>query len=159
MTDVAQEPNTEAEAETDLDSTELYANRELSWLDFNDRVLQLAEDERVPLLERAKFLAIFAINLDEFFMVRIAGVHDQIEAGVDVRRPDGLSPTETLKQVHVRARELMTRHIADYETDVKPALAEQGIRLVDCAECSPAELDLVDRAFHDQIFPALTPLA
>src|SRR4051794_2607768 len=136
-----------------------YANRELSWLDFNDRVLQLAEDERVPLLERAKFLAIFAINLDEFFMVRIAGVHDQIEAGVDVRRADGLSPVETLHQVHVRARELMQRHVADYENVVKPALGEQGIRLVDCAECSPDELEAVDRAFHDQIFPALTPLA
>src|SRR3954469_5153886 len=101
MTDVQERP-----VAPDLHDPDLYANRELSWLDFNDRVLQLAEDERVPLLERAKFLAIFANNLDEFFMVRIAGVHDQIEAGVDVRRADGLSPTETLHQVHVRAREL-----------------------------------------------------
>src|SRR5437762_610190 len=80
-----------------------YSNREVSWLDFNDRVLELAGDERTPLLERAKFLAIFAQNLDEFFMVRVAGVHDQIEAGVDVRRPDGLSPLETLEQVAERS--------------------------------------------------------
>jgi polyphosphate kinase len=136
-----------------------YVNRELSWLDFNQRVLELAEDERVPLLERAKFLAIFGSNLDEFFMVRIAGVHDQIEAGVDARRPDGLTPVETLARVTVRGRALMTRHAGIYESAVKPALAEQGIRIIDCAACSPAELEAVDRHFRDQIFPALTPLA
>src|SRR6476469_11139580 len=80
-----------------------YTNREVSWLDFNERVLELAEDPDVPLLERAKFLAIFATNLDEFFMVRVAGVHDQIEAGVvDARRPDGLTPVETLEAVSER---------------------------------------------------------
>jgi len=144
---------------TDLHEPELYANRELSWLDFNQRVLELAEDERVPLLERAKFLAIFGSNLDEFFMVRIAGVHDQIEAGVDARRPDGLTPVETLARVTVRGRALMTRHAGIYESAVKPALAEQGICIVDCVACSPAELEAVDRHFRDQIFPALTPLA
>src|SRR5467141_1458534 len=75
-----------------LDDAALYANRELSWLDFNDRVLQLAEDETMPLLERAKFLAIWASNQDEFFMVRVAGLHDQVEAGIDVRGPDRSSP-------------------------------------------------------------------
>src|SRR3954451_13460127 len=108
--------------QVDPDSVERFLNRELSWLDFNERVLALAEDERVPLLERAKFLAIFASNLDEFFMVRIAGVHDQVEAGVDVRRPDGLSPVETLHQVHIRARELMDRHARGFEQTVRPAL-------------------------------------
>src|SRR5438270_12813163 len=82
-----------------LSDPKLYANRELSWLDFNDRVLQLAEDESLPLLERLKFLAIFVTNLDEFFMVRVAGVHDQVDARVDARGPDGLSPTETLQQI------------------------------------------------------------
>src|SRR5205085_11274321 len=77
----------------------LFTNRELSWLDFNDRVLQLAEDEFLPLLERAKFLAIFTTNLDEFFMIRVAGVHDQVEARIDARGPDGLSPMETLRGV------------------------------------------------------------
>src|SRR5690349_7797261 len=87
-----------------------YTNREVSWLDFNERVLELAEDPEIPLLERAKFLAIFATNLDEFFMVRVAGVHDQIDAGVvDARRPDGLTPAETLAAVSQRARDLMDR--------------------------------------------------
>src|SRR3954467_14165482 len=134
-------------------------NREVSWLDFNERVLELAEDPEVPLLERTKFLAIFGTNLDEFFMVRVAGVHDQIEAGVmDARRPDGLTPVETLRAVSERARELMKRHVRHWEEAVKPALKDDDIRIVDCDRCSPGELEEVDRYFHDQIFPALTPL-
>jgi polyphosphate kinase len=136
-----------------------YANREVSWLDFNDRVLQLAEDESTPLLERGKFLAIFGSNLDEFFMVRVAGIHDQIEAGVDAPRADGLSPAETLERVTERARGLMERHARQWEQGVKPALAEHGIRIVECDACSAGELEAVDRHFRDQIFPALTPLA
>jgi polyphosphate kinase len=136
-----------------------YTNREVSWLDFNERVLELAEDPEVPLLERAKFLAIFGTNLDEFFMVRVAGVHDQIEAGVvDARRPDGLTPVETLSAVSERARELMHRHVRLWEETVKPELTANDIRIVDCDRCSPAELEEVDRYFRDQIFPALTPL-
>jgi polyphosphate kinase len=142
-----------------VDRTMPYANRELSWLDFNERVLELAEDPNVPLLERAKFLAIFGTNLDEFFMVRVAGIHDQIEAGVDVRRPDGLSPGETLQRVGGRARQLMQRHASHWEEAIKPQLAEHGIRIVECAHCSEAELEAVDQHFRDQIFPALTPLA
>src|SRR5918998_5814135 len=80
----------------DLDSMELYANRELSWLDFNERVLELAEDDRMPLLEQAKFLAIYTSNLDEFVMVRVAGLHDQADAGVEARQADGLSSSETV---------------------------------------------------------------
>src|SRR4051812_47167517 len=136
-----------------------YTNREVSWLDFNERVLALAEDPDVPLLERAKFLAIFGTNLDEFFMVRVAGIHDQIEAGVvDARRPDGLTPVETLRAVAGRARELMHRHVRHWEQAVKPELGEHDIRIVDCEQCSRGELEEVDRYFHDQIFPALTPL-
>jgi polyphosphate kinase len=136
-----------------------YTNREVSWLDFNERVLELAEDSDVPLLERAKFLAIFGTNLDEFFMVRVAGIHDQIEAGVvDARRPDGLTPVETLRAVTERARELLDRHVRDWEEAVKPELGSQDIRIVDCEACSGAELETVDRYFHEQIFPALTPL-
>jgi polyphosphate kinase len=137
-----------------------YTNREVSWLDFNERVLALAEDEDTPLLERAKFLAIFSTNLDEFFMVRVAGVHDQIEAGVvDARRPDGLTPAETLAAVAERAQALLHRHADVWEREVKPALSQHGIRIVDCADCSADELETVDRNFTDQIFPALTPLA
>jgi polyphosphate kinase len=136
-----------------------YTNREVSWLDFNERVLELAEDPHVPLLERAKFMAIFGTNLDEFFMVRVAGIHDQIEAGVvDARRPDGLTPVETLQAVSERARELMKQHVRHWEEAVKPELGAHDIRIVDCDACSSAELETVDRYFHDQIFPALTPL-
>src|SRR3954469_19849809 len=96
-----------------------FLNRELSWLEFNARVLTLAEDRNLPLLERAKFLAIFAGNLDEFYMVRVAGVHDQIEAGiVDARRPDGLTPVQTLEAVSERARGLMERHVRHWEDSV-----------------------------------------
>src|SRR4051794_41659286 len=80
----------------DLDDSSLYVNREISWLDFNDRVLELAEDPEVPLLERAKFCAIYTSNLDEFFMVRVAGLHDQLDAGIDARGPDGLSAGEAV---------------------------------------------------------------
>src|ERR671938_195515 len=93
-TEVA-ERGEQAEAPS-LDSTELYTNRELSWLDFNQRVLELAEDEEMPLLERVNFLSIFCSNLDEYFMVRVAGVHDQVDAGIDARGADGLSPTEVI---------------------------------------------------------------
>ena len=142
----------------DLDSPELYTNRELSWLEFNDRVLQLAADEQVPLLERVKFLAIYASNLDEFFMVRVAGVHDQVDAGIDARRPDGLSPVETLDAIVQRVREQASDHARLWEEEVRPALAEEGIRIVSCVECDAAELERVDRRFQEQIFPVLTPL-
>src|SRR5947209_12863883 len=86
----------------ELSDHSLYINRELSWLEFNDRVLQLACDASLPLMERVKFLAIFVTNLDEFFMIRIAGVHDQVDARIDARGPDGLSPTETLHEIAER---------------------------------------------------------
>src|SRR5437660_5633363 len=87
------------EAPPALDDPRLYANRELSWLDFNDRVLQLTEDEDMPLLERGKFLAFWTSNLDEFFMFRVAGLHDQVEAGIDVRGPDQASRSETIDRI------------------------------------------------------------
>src|SRR5438876_7767357 len=99
-------PRTLAE---DLDDPSLYFNRELSWLDFNDRVLQLAEDERVPLLERVKFCAIYTTNLDEFYMVRVAGLHDQIDAGVERPSPDGRTPAETIALIRERVLDLGAR--------------------------------------------------
>jgi polyphosphate kinase len=142
-----------------LDSPELYTNRELSWLDFNERVLELAEDPGIPLAERVKFLAIYASNLDEFFMVRVAGLHDQVEAGIDARGADGLSPSETIELIAQRVRELGRRHSRQFEEVLRPALAEEGIRIVSCSDCSKSELDVVDRLFEEQIYPVLTPLA
>ena len=142
-----------------LESPELFTNRELSWLQFNERVLELAEDDRTPLLERLKFLAIYASNLDEFFMVRVAGLHDQVEAGIDARGPDGLSPSEALERIVERTRELGTRHAREWEQRIKPELGEHGIRVIDCSHCEHGELEAIDRLFTDQIFPVLTPLA
>jgi polyphosphate kinase len=143
----------------ELDSPELYSNRELSWLQFNERVLELAEDESLPLLERVKFLAIYASNLDEFYMVRVAGLHDQVDAGIDARGPDGLSPGETIVRIAQRTRELGDRHSREWEERVRPQLAEHGIRVIDCGECESGELAEIDRQFSEQIFPVLTPLA
>src|SRR4051812_12439574 len=100
---------TSEESAPALDARELYGNRELSWVDFNERVLELAEDVEIPLLERAKFLAIYAANLDEFYMVRVAGLHDQVDAGIDARGPDGLSPSQTIERIQERTKELEER--------------------------------------------------
>jgi polyphosphate kinase len=143
----------------DLKSTGLYWNRELSWLQFNERVLELAEDERTPLLERVMFLAIYASNLDEFYMVRVAGLHDQVDAGIEARGADGLSSLETLEEVTETSRALGRRHSHQWENVVKPALAEVGIRVIRPADCDAGELEAVDRMFEEQIFPVLTPLA
>ena len=126
---------TDSEAPPDLDSSELYENRELSWLDFNERVLELAEDERTPLMERVKFLAIYTSNLDEFEMVRVAGLHDQVDAGIDVRKADGLSPSETIERIAERRSELGARHSRQWSDSVRPALAEEGIRIAGRPTC------------------------
>jgi len=136
-----------------------YANRELSWLDFNERVLELAEDEHTPLLERVKFLAIYTTNLDEFFMIRVAGLHDQVDAGVDARSKDGLSPSRTIDEVAARVRELGDRLTSTFEHDILPALDEAGIHIRSCDRCSDEELLELDRVFREEIFPVLTPLA
>jgi polyphosphate kinase len=142
-----------------LDSTELYVNREISWLDFNERVLELAEDDRMALFERAKFLSIFASNLDEFTMIRVAGLHDQVDAGIDARKADGLSPSETIDLLARRMRTLSERHSRQWEDVLRPTLAEQGVRIVDPRDCSPDESRAIDRVFEEQVFPVLTPLA
>jgi polyphosphate kinase len=152
-------PAPAAPAAPPLDSTELYANRELSWLDFDERVLELAEDERVPLMERAKFLSIFASNLDEFAMIRVAGLHDQVDAGIDARKADGLSPSETIVRLADRMRALADRHSRQWHEVLRPALAEHGVRIVDPVDCAPDELRAIDRIFEEQVFPVLTPLA
>jgi polyphosphate kinase len=150
--------NGAAPAEVDLRDSALYVNRELSWLDFNDRVLQLAEDESLPLIERLKFLAIFVTNLDEFFMIRVAGVHDQVDARIDARGPDGLMPTEVLERIAERVREQDRRHSREWSQNICPALAHEGIRITTCEE-SGAPASAIARHFREQIFPVLTPLA
>src|SRR5437763_1488819 len=112
------------------DDPSLYLNREHSWLDFNDRVLQLAEDPSVPLLERVKFCAIYTTNLDEYYMVRVAGLRDQIEAGVEQPGQDGLAPTETIALIRDRALEQSRRLTDCFEADLRPALAEHQIHIV-----------------------------
>ncbi len=155
---VEQEP--QEQKAPDLDSTELYANRELSWVDFNERVLELAEDRDTPLMERVKFLAIYTSNLDEFMMVRVAGLHDQVDAGIDARKADGLSPSETIDRIAERTRELGARQSREWEEEVRPALAEHGIRIVRLLPLLAARSSRpCDRLFSEQIFPVLTPLA
>jgi len=135
-----------------------YFNRELSWLDFNARVLHEAQDERVPLLERVKFLAIFSTNLDEFFMVRVAGLKRQVEAGLSVASPDGLTPQEQLDRIHERVAELMEAQQACL-ADLLDELGRHDIRLTDTASLSAAEFSSLDAFFERDVFPVLTPLA
>src|SRR4051812_48550086 len=155
----ATEERTEQREAPRLDATELYFNRELSWVDFNDRVLQLAEDEQMPLLERVKFLSIYCTNQDEFFMVRVAAHHDQVDARIEGRGPDGLTAQETINSISAQVRDLDRRQLEQWEQHVRPALEEEGIRVVNCEHCNEDELREADRVFHDQIFPSLTPLA
>ncbi|MEV0360183.1 RNA degradosome polyphosphate kinase [Nocardia sp. NPDC050697] len=136
-----------------------YLNRELSWLDFNARVLALAEDESLPLLERAKFLAIFASNLDEFYMVRVAGLKRRAETGLLVRSADGRSPSEQLELIAARAREIAQRHAGVFLDSVNPALTGEGIEIICWGDLSVAEAEKLSGYFHDQVFPVLTPLA
>jgi polyphosphate kinase len=149
---------TPAEAITDLPD-DRYLNRELSWLDFNARVLALAEDESQPLLERAKFLAIFASNLDEFYMVRVAGLKRRDETGLSVRSADGLTPREQLAYISKRNQELVEQHAAAWEKRLRSALAEQDIRIARWSELTDEQRERLTKYFNDQIFPVLTPLA
>src|SRR4051794_3076385 len=145
--------------ERDLTDPELYFNRELSWTQFDARVLELAEDPSVPLLERLKFLAIYASNLDEFFMVRVAGLHDRIEAGIEKPLQDGRTPSEKLDAIRRAVREHIARQSRCLEHSVRPALAEHGIRIVGYDDVTAAERKRLDARFRRQIFPVLTPLA
>ncbi|MGI8801288.1 MAG: polyphosphate kinase 1 [Solirubrobacteraceae bacterium] len=151
-----------AEAEStaaDLDDPGLYFNRELSWLEFNERVLELAEDESLPLLERVKFAAIYSSNLDEFFMVRVAGLKDQIEAGVEKPAINGFTARETLDGIRKRVLELAMRQTDCVEHRLLPALAEHDIRVTRVADITDAEREVLSDRFRRVIFPALTPLA
>ena len=136
-----------------------FADRELSWLAFNQRVLELAEDASLPLLERVRFLSIFASNLDEFFMVRVAGLRRRIATGMAVTAASGLSPRQVLDAISIEAHRLMDRHAAVFTDDIQPALDAEGISLVHWDELGPDEQDRLRKFFRRQIYPVLTPLA
>jgi polyphosphate kinase len=136
-----------------------FLNRELSWLEFNARVLALAEDQSRPLLERAKFLAIFATNLDEFFEVRVSGLQDQAAAGVRTRSPDGADPVEALRSIREQAGALVERQNTVFTKDVAPALEEAGIRFPVWADLDAEARGALARVFEDRVYPVLTPLA
>ena len=121
---------TPTESRTTALPADRFLNRELSWLDFNARVLELAEDDSLPLLERVKFLAIFASNLDEFYMVRFAGLKRRQSTGLTVRSPDGLTIREQLELITNRTQDLVQRHADAFLKDVAPRLEDKGIRIV-----------------------------
>ncbi|MCU1630282.1 MAG: Polyphosphate kinase [Pseudonocardia sp.] len=136
-----------------------YLNRELSWLDFNARVLALAEDTSQPLLERAKFLAIFASNLDEFYMVRVAGLKRRDEMGLAVRSADGLSPREQLRQIGERSQAISEAAARVFLDEVRPELAANGIHIRRWSDLTDAQRLRLSDYFAAQVFPVLTPLA
>jgi polyphosphate kinase len=142
-----------------LHNPALYINRELSWLDFNERVLELAEDEHVPLLERVKFCAIYTTNLDEYYMVRVAGLHDQIDAGVENPSQDGRTPSETIAGIRERVLMLGERLSGCFEGHLRAALFEQGVHVVGVKQLDEEQRAQLAENFRAVIFPALTPLA
>ncbi len=134
-------------------------NRELSWLDFNARVLALAEDQERPLLERAKFLAIFSTNLDEFFQVRVSGLLEQMIAGIRTRSPDGLDAVEAIRLIREQTRALVERQTTVFTKDVAPGLEEAGIGFADWDELDEGDRAALHGVFQEQVYPVLTPLA
>lgn len=137
----------------------LFFNRELSWLEFNRRVLDEALDDTNPLLERLKFLAIFSTNLDEFFMIRVSGLKEQIAENVNKLSRDGLSPAEQLRLIRERLRPMLTEQMRCLNEDILPALAENGIKIYGYQELNKTEKKRLDDYFHKKIFPVLTPQA
>ncbi len=142
-----------------LDDPALFINRELSWLEFNDRVLQLMEEDDLPLMERVKFAAIFSSNLDEFFMVRVAGLHAKVDAGIDKPDQAGYTPSAQIDAIRARLVGQLARQIRCLDHELRPALAEHGIRIVPIDEVQEPERSALRARFRRQIFPVLTPLA
>ncbi len=143
----------------DLFDERLYINRELSWVEFNRRVLEEAADHSHPLLERLKFLSIFSTNLDEFFMIRVAGLMEQRDLGVTELSPDGMTPSEQLRELRNRLLPLYRWQSELYRTDVLPGLAKEGIYFLQFNELTPDEQREFQADFADNVMPVLTPLA
>ncbi|MDH5296189.1 MAG: polyphosphate kinase 1, partial [Nitrospirota bacterium] len=151
-------PNT-PEVIKNLDDPKLYLNRELSWLEFNKRVLEEAEDPAHPLLERVKFLSIFFNNLDEFFMIRISGLREQLSSGVLEAALDGMSPSDQLGQIREALLKSFARVSRCWQDDLFTRLVDAGIRILPYQDIKPKQRALLRRYFRKEIFPALTPLA
>ena len=134
-------------------------DRELSWLDFNTRVLELAEDSSIPLLERVRFLAIFSSNLDDFFMIRVASTKIKIESGVSAANVAGYTPNSLLQEINEKVSELITRQVKCFHDSIKPELRRADIHLVHWSDLTEAERSYIKEIFDAQIFPVLTPLA
>ncbi len=143
----------------DLTDSEYYFNRELSWLEFNDRVLHEALDSRTPLLERLKFLAIFSSNLDEFFMVRVAGLKQQVEANVSKLTPDGRDPWQQLVDISQRLRPMIEKQNEHFEQVLRGLLAQENIYLLDYFDLNVEQRTYLQNFYEDHVFPVLTPLA
>ncbi|HZD37269.1 MAG TPA: RNA degradosome polyphosphate kinase [Actinomycetes bacterium] len=159
MSDVPSAEQTRPPRGHDLADPWLFLNREISWLQFNDRVLALAADPETPLVERLRFLSIFATNLDEFFMVRVSGLREQVEAGVATRGSDGWTPTETLEAIGKYLGPAIEAQTRCFLEEVLPALEAAGIHLADIADLQKQDREYVREYFQDQVFPVLTPLA
>jgi polyphosphate kinase len=159
--EAAEAPGLEAphEPPTQLQPESRYLNRELSALDYFARVLALGGDASVPLLERAKFLAIFSQNLDEFFQVRVSGLREQLDAGLRATSPDGLDPAEQLRAIRARVEPLVARQAAIFTRELAPALEEHGVQFCDWDDLTEADRAYLDDDFEERIFPVLTPLA
>ena len=142
-----------------LNNPEYFFNRELSWLAFNERVLEEAMDESNPLLERLKFLAIFSTNLDEFMMIRYAGLKDQADAGIDQRTPDGMTPKEQLKAIAEKLHPMVALHRRVLGQEILPALENHGVSLLKIERLKDSDKAVIDQFFRDELFPVLTPLA
>ncbi len=142
-----------------LSDPQYYINRELSWLEFNSRVLHEACDQRTPLLERLKFLAIFSSNLDEFFMVRVAGLKQQVEAKVSLLTPDGRTPQQQLDDIRFSLSPQVTKQHQHFEQVLRPVLENHGIHILDYINLTQKQRTYLDNYFEEQIFPVLTPLA
>jgi polyphosphate kinase len=140
-------------------TTSRFINRELSWLEFDARVLALAEDPARPLLERVKFVAIYTQNLDEFFQIRVSGLEEQVEAGVAATTPDGMGPQEQLEAIRERVVGLQGRADELVQGDLLPALEKERIRVVHWEQLSDADREFLGRRFRERIFPVLTPLS
>ena len=145
-------------AASEADAEGRYINRELSWLDFNERVLEEAFNQNHPLLERLRFLSISASNLDEFYMVRVAGLKGQVRAGITTPSPDGLTPAQQLQAINKRAGDLVRRQQASW-VELRRLLREANVSVVDSSELTADESAWIERYFKEQIFPVLTPIA